>query len=114
MTSENQDFAMYGGDTKELRVTVDYQGPQADLTGATAEFVLTPLNDQEVILRKTTADDITLEDAVNGIFVVYLSPADTQGMSGRYEYEVEVTDSGGNVATVTTGEVTIHRSRAGT
>lgn len=60
-------------------------------------------------MYKSTADGgVSITDAANGKFTVTLAPADTKTLAvGTYYHEAEVTDSLGNVSTVTVGKVTL-------
>jgi len=107
MTSENQNFEMYSGDTHHLDITVrDADGALMDLTGATIEWGLYD-QDGTVLVSKSTGSGITLTDPVNGVFRVTISPADTESLGGIYRHEAQVTDLADQVATVTRGRATI-------
>lgn len=107
MTTKNQNFEMYAGNTKNIVVTV----ADVNLTGATVKWAMKKtIYDAEPAVAKTTAAGIAVTDATTGIFTVTLFPADTRNLSGTYQHEAEITDAPGNVSTVLTGQLTIHLS----
>lgn len=111
MTKKNQDLEMWAGDTKKLQYTVlDENDDPVNLTNATINWWLAESATSTAILTKTTADDISITDAANGVFQVTINPADTQNLEGRYYHEAEVTDDAGNVATVAVGVIKINPS----
>lgn len=109
----NQHFEMISGDTATITVTVDDgAGGVVDLTGATVTFAMSKDKpgsrfNATAKITKTVGDGVTLTDPTNGVMTVALDAADTDDLSGRYHYEIEVTDTSSNVATVTTGIITI-------
>lgn len=119
MTKRNQDFEMHEGDSKDVEITVTdpITGAPVDLTGATISWVLKErASDATALLTLSTGGgEIVLTDEDNGVFEVQLDPADTAGLlsgnelSKEYYHEAEITTSGGDVATVTTGKATIYR-----
>lgn len=110
---KNQNFRMTSGDDFVVTITVKDDSREAiDLTGATIEFrqaVKKPGGRFETTAKitKTTSSGIAITDATNGVFTVTMDPADTDDLAGRYYYEIQVTDSGGDIATVTTGTAII-------
>ena len=110
MTAEKQNITgYYSGNSLKLAITVkDPSGAVVDLSGASIRWALTETYDQTVLVRKSTADGgIVITDAENGTFEINVDPQDTDDLSGEYDHECEVTDSGGNVVTVTTGTIEI-------
>lgn len=103
MTAENQSFEMYSGDTKNIIITM-----QDNLDGATVVWVLKKsVYDEKDVVRKTTGQGINVD---RNTVTIRLEPDDTEGLSGLYYHETEVTDAFGNVSTVTTGNVNIKSS----
>ncbi|HMN10729.1 MAG TPA: BppU family phage baseplate upper protein [Bellilinea sp.] len=112
MTSENQNFEMYSGDTHHLDITVkNSNGMPVDLTGASITWAL---YDQAgtIQVTKTSESGISLTDPANGVFRVTLSPIDTDTLAGKYRHEAEITDVLGQVGTVTRGTATIKPDKA--
>lgn len=107
MTARNQNFAMHAGDTKHVIVTVT----GVDLAGAAVKWSMrkAALKVAGPGVSKDTNAGIEITNAATGEFTIKLNPTDTAGMSGTYLHEAEVTDAAGNVSTVLTGMVTIHR-----
>jgi uncharacterized protein YjdB len=106
------------GDTYELNVTVEEDdGTPKNLTSASISFALSRYRGDETVVEKTDSDPGTeITDAQNGKLTVRLEPSDTEGL-GRdegeeYDYEIEVTDSVGDVATVTVGTFTLYTDMA--
>jgi hypothetical protein len=107
VTATAQDFTMYAGDSKALVVTV------ADkvLTGASVIFKMAPTRDSTAVITKTTEDgSIVLTAPATGELTIALYPVDTLALSGKYYFEVQVTDSDGDIATVTTGKCKINQT----
>lgn len=107
---ELQNVEIYRGDNRTFQVTVkDGDGVAVDITGAAIKFsVKEEISDTDYEIQKTVGSGITITDAANGIYEVYLLPADTQNMGvGIYEYDSELTTAGGNVYTVVRGEFTV-------
>lgn len=103
---------IYRGDNRTFKVTVtDGAGGAVDITGATIIFsVKEDISDTDYEIQKTSAQgsEITITDAGNGIYEVYLIPADTQNMDlGVYEYDSQLTTSASKVYTTVRGEFTV-------
>lgn len=114
MTATNQNFSMYAGDHATIRVTVTDSdaGGYKNIANATIKWGVYDEEGGTLILQKTTATAITITDGLNGAFTVALVPADTSTLTpGIYYHEAEITDEGGNVNTVLTGEYTLNPSR---
>ena len=112
MAHNVQNFEIHAGDDLVIPVTVtDQAGQPVDLTGATAawqaargtpeKFSKTPA------LSKATGSGIVLTDPASGTFEITLAAADTEGLRGVFYHEAEVTDAGGNRATVLAGTMTV-------
>lgn len=83
------EIEIIAGSSKTLEVSVvDKDGVVVDLTGATAYFtVKQSVEDVDALIAKasTTPAQITITDAPNGKFRVFLSPSDTASMDvGQY------------------------------
>jgi len=108
----NTTIDMFRGDSRtlEVRVTDDYNKP-VDLTGASVRFTVRKKVDGAKLIAKSSSNpaEIEITDAANGIFKIYLKPADTKAMRpGGYLYDVEVTLSSGDVHTVVFGNFQLH------
>lgn len=117
MTSEDQNFEMYAGESKVITVTVkDAAGALVDIGGASIEWIAKRSEDDAVgLITKTTAagGGITILDQTThkGEFTITLVPADTQSLGGAsYYHEAEVTDIATDVSTVMRGIVTIKKA----
>lgn len=104
MTKKNQDFEMFAGNSKDIIITM---ADSSGLSGATIKWVLKKSVNGQLITMKTVGGGISIGLT---FFTVRLNPADTEGLSGRFYHEAELTDVLGNVSTVTTGHVTIEAS----
>lgn len=113
MTSVDQNFTMWSGDTRRLSVTVDDGAtpPVAvNITGSAISWHLAKrLTSSTAILTKTVGVGITITNGAAGIFEVLIDPADTAALSGDYYHEAEIVLSGGDKSTVMTGVATIKR-----
>ncbi|KAA3645342.1 MAG: hypothetical protein DWQ07_12810 [Chloroflexi bacterium] len=121
MTKEDQNIEkFYAGDNKIIKIpVVDEDGQPFDMTSATAEWVLKENPwDTTALISKSTASGITFSSfqGTNDQVEIALVPADTATLiteeqdGKRFYHECEVTDTGGKVATVATGYITIKRS----
>ena len=114
MTSENQDFEVWQGDDKQLRVSVTDPdtGDPKGLSGVGAiEWVLVD-TDGSVLLSKTlSGGGITVTDANGGVFTVTLDASDTAAIDpGYFRHEADVEDAAGDSVTVTVGTAQVHES----
>lgn len=105
--STGQDFDIYAGNTATITFTVvDGDGAAKDIGGAT--ILWRAARDgirKRVVLRKTGS---VSGDGSGGVFTVALAATDTANLkAGKYYHEAKVTDASSNVATVTTGTMTV-------
>ena len=111
MAAVKQDFEMVRGDTKVLVFFV--KGPDGlalPLTGATVKWeAATSVHSETKDIAKSTAvGGVAIADADAGHVRVTLSPSDTSGLLlGRRYHELEVTQSSGEVSTVSSGTMTL-------
>lgn len=103
----------------EITVTVTRaDGTAVNLTGATIKFSVAEQLTGAIKFSKTTSSGITISSpATAGIFVVTIDKEDIDDFHGSYIYEAVVTDSSGNVGTMTdvnneAGILTIRRQWA--
>ena len=103
------DFTMYSGDTKLLEITVlDQDGDPVDLTGATVKWQMAKkVTSDTPVLSKEIGSGVVIMNPTAGRFDISLQPADTAAIKGAYYHEAEITESGGDVATVLAGTITI-------
>jgi len=110
MTTENQDFTMWSGDSKVLEVTLtDVDDDAVNLTGASISYILQKSSQGgEAIISKSVDDGISITSpATGGLFEITIDATDTDDLAGEYYHECQVTDSSSNVSTVFVGTVTI-------
>ena len=106
MTKAAQDFPLTAGDTQYLDVDVtDADGAAVNLNGYTLRW---KLNSTPPVVKALGAG-ITVLDAPGGLVRIALAPADTPGLAGAYEHELEGADADGNVSTLLRGIATINR-----
>lgn len=110
MTIREQNFEMFAGDSKLISVeVVDEEGNAKDLTDADIKWALRRLSDD--LVEKETPATIVITDAVNGKFVVSVSPNDTKSFfNGLYKHQAMVTDQSGVRAVVLEGVARIYGS----
>jgi len=109
MTSVNQNFTVYAGDTAQVSIGVTQSGAAASLSSTSIVWVLEEEVGSGSLVKLTTDDYISVSGS---IVILGISPSHTQNLNGKYYHEVEVTDTSGNISTVTTGTVTIKKSGA--
>ena len=87
---------------------VDVSQKCSERTGAgnSTSCSKTCCDSQAATLSKSIGSGITVTDAVNGIFQVELTPADTLAKKGSYYHEAQVTDGSSDIATVFFGILT--------
>lgn len=109
MSHSTQNFEIHAGDSRDIVVTVtDSQGGAVDLTGAAIAWQLARSADAaSPAVFKSLGTGISITDGPNGVFTVTLDSADTEGLTGLYYHEAEVTDTAGNRSTVLSGVATI-------
>ena len=114
MTAKGQNFEMWQGDDKVLRVTVvDDADVPVDISGSTIKWVIYKRTGENVVLSKTLASGIALTVPASGIFEITLDRADTLNLLGNsFNHEAELSDASNNRSTIFTGTVAIHRSLA--
>lgn len=109
MSSAEYNFEMASGTTKVLRNTItDRNGAAVDLSGASIEFNLAKRENDAALLTLSIGSGVTITDAVNGQHDVELAPIDTAALVGSYYWQIEVTDSAGNVGISNRGTVHIY------
>jgi hypothetical protein len=112
------DWAMHRNDDVVFVVTVkDSAGSAVTLAGASGiEFAMSKKKadgsfSSTAVVTKSLGTGITVTDAANGICEVALDSDDTESLKAPqdYYYEVEVTDSSGDIATVLIGTVSLKK-----
>lgn len=107
----SNDFTMYEGESRALRVTVrTAEGRPFAIENTDITFSLAKRPEGEAYRTLLSSEgDIVMVDTAKGIFDVRLKPEHTQGDIGRRFYEVQVA-KGADRWTVATGEVEIRPS----
>jgi hypothetical protein len=114
MTTSSQDFTIYAGDAANVIFTIkDGAGNAIDLSGVT-EIEWNAQRDLQtaVVIDKTkTGGAITLVGGgTGGQFKLALTSVDTAPLSNYYIHQARITDSTGNVSTVTLGRMQVGRA----
>jgi hypothetical protein len=111
MALTNQNFSMFAGDTKTIRVTVtDVTGAPKDITGASITWAMQIIYGVD-IKKSTTDGTIEIVNAVGGLYDISVIPSDTEGFAqGFYQHQSEVLDNDGISEVVLSGTVTINNS----
>ncbi|MDP2621465.1 MAG: hypothetical protein Q8P46_15060 [Hyphomicrobiales bacterium] len=111
MAQQQQNFVMFAGDTKTLRVTVrDNEDNAVDLTSASIKWECgRSYGKASTISKATGGSGITITDATGGEFEVLLDADDTEDQAGVFYHEAEVTFSDDTISTVLSGTMTVQR-----
>ena len=115
MTEQSQDFEMWAGEYKEITIAVlDAAGNAADLTAATARWVLKKRPDGSMPALVSKSHEHGAEVLVpetEGKVKIVLDSDDTADLApGTYYHETEVLDSGDRPFTPTVGYLVVQPS----
>ena len=105
-----QDFELFSGNDKVLRVTVrDENGGIVDLTGATIRWILSRKQGSTPLIDYTSPTNITLaSDPATGKFDIEISDTDSEPLrKGTFYHECLVTSAAGLKTTVMYGFVEV-------
>lgn len=96
----------------EMAVTRE-DGTIIDLTGCTIKWALVD-TDGNIKASKSTVSGITITDATSGEFTIFVDKEDIDDYTGTFIHEAVITDTSGNVSTITTedncfGQMTIRK-----
>lgn len=92
-----------------VRITINENNEPLDLTDLDIFFIVTT-GDVNVIQK--TKDEINIVNAQEGLIEIHLTHNDTDIDTGRYKYELLVTDVNGNRYTVLQSNLHIQNSYA--
>jgi hypothetical protein len=108
MTKYRQDFEIHQGDHKQVTfAVVDEAGAAKALTSSTQEWRAYQGATVKITVLNAAISLVNVDGTDDGVRFT-LAPADTSALDpGVYQHELEVTDSGGNVSTVTRGTMTV-------
>lgn len=106
------DFVVYTGNTKYLRVTLtDPDGSAHNLTGESINFVAKATKAGDALITKNLVSGIEVVNAAGGVLKVSLLPADTTNLTeGSYYYEIKVTSALNEPVTVLDGLMVVKKS----
>ena len=113
MTKQNEDIGtVFSGNTVVIENTItNGEGPPRDVTDDDVLFTLmeNPGSDP-IIVKKTEDAGVTKPSPTDGVVSVRLNSEETKQLSSKtYYYHVTLSDSTGQVATVTTGQIEVRR-----
>lgn len=103
------EITMYKGDNYTAEVTVvDENGSAVNITGSGVIFTVRPsLDSADITFQRKNlaaggdATQIEMTDPANGVFKLYIVPANTSGITSKtYVYDFQVTLATGEVYTV--------------
>lgn len=96
-----------GGDDLVIEVTVqDGSGEPLSLSGLqSAKFDIATAPGEDPLVSKSLGAGVAVTDASIGRLNVTLDASDTEGMSGAFEYELEVVDASGKRQTPVYGRI---------
>lgn len=103
-----QDFEIVSGNDKKLSFeTLDQDGLRVDLTGATIVWAFSnAAKNKNRIITYTSPTQVTLTDALNGLFTVDILAADTEALpAGEYYHEARSTAGSGKKSTLAYGTI---------
>lgn len=109
-------FEMFSGDTMRVNFTINDASTSnpLDLFGSTVRWQMSKAKpvgfSSTPILSKTEGDGLEIVDAFGGLVLVRLAPEDTEGRSGSFYQELEITDADGDVSTAYAGTFTIKKA----
>lgn len=112
MPAQNQNFAVWAGNSLKLRIPIkNADGSIPNLGGATVKWALEN-QAGAIVLQKLNGAGAVIQDPTGTPYVeVTIAAADTVALApGAYSHEAEITDSSGNVSTVTVGRATVQPS----
>jgi hypothetical protein len=110
------DFFLHQGDTMRVHFALKRQdGNPLELIGAGLRWQASRLKGPGVfgttpLISKTEQNGIEIDDDLNGLVTVTLTPEDTINLKGNFYMELETIDAGGDVATVYTGTFQIKKA----
>lgn len=109
MAVTNQNASLYAGDNAILNYAItDESGNPLDLSGSTLTYTISARDGFPALVTKTTGSGIVVTDAVGGLLAVSLSSSDTTALQGMLWQQLVMTDSVGEISTLSTGVITFN------
>lgn len=109
---ESQDFSLYSGDSRKLKVEIkDESGAFLNLTGA--KIIWAIIDNFSVVVSKGNTpplSGISVTEPLNGACSIELLSTDTENLVGSFRHEARVIDAEGNSSLVFYGTVMIEKS----
>jgi hypothetical protein len=107
MTGTTQhNIAIFSGDSQDFNFSVtDAAAAATDLTGAAVKFKISRSPQSAAIIVKTIGAGITITNALGGLFKASLVASDTNNLNGKFYFQAQVTDSGGNRSVISHGAI---------
>jgi hypothetical protein len=108
MTETGQDFEMWEGESKILDVA---EVDDTDISSQEITWILFDEDPDDAEVTKTTGGGgIDIDNGTAGEFEIELDPADTEGVTGRFQHECRIDDGGGTESVLFVGEAIINQS----
>ena len=107
-------FTMTRGDTVSLSGTATLSGDPYDLAGCSLWFTAKNKytdDDPAAVFQKSIGDGITVTSAAQGLFVVVISPGDTEAVAKSRTilvWDLQLMDGSGNIYTLNSGNLVIN------
>jgi hypothetical protein len=99
---QRRNARLTAGDSKIIKTTVDI-----NISGTRIRYAVTDGRGGKTVIgpkdNRTTDVNITATAPDRSVFKVYLDPADTEDLLGRYHHEAELEDADGDITTVFAG-----------
>lgn len=105
--ASREDFTEERGDSWSKSLTFSDANGAVDITGWTIFFTLKESPSDDDANALITKDVTSHTDPTNGTTAIELDPTDLDIESGRYHYDMQYKDSGGNVETFLKGQFTV-------
>ncbi len=100
-----EEFTINAGNSQELVFTVyNSASSLVDISGATITWYLGKIGDQNATVTKSGVPTGT------GQFTVYLTPADTLNLQGKYVHQYRLVDSSGSTFRPSQGIINLNRA----
>lgn len=109
--AESVSLRYVAGNSIDLEFTATRDGEPAPIGGVIARFVLSKNGTPAVSTEDSDHSAVaTLTDAGSGIFTVTVAAQYTQALLGTYQFQAELEDALGGIATVSRGFITFDRN----
>jgi hypothetical protein len=111
MSADRQNATLYAGDDLVLVVTVsDEIGNRLAIGDCSFAWILAASAGSSAVISKSSSSpaEIQRTHPNSGGLSIYVTHEDTTGLSGAMWHQLVMTDGGGNISTITTGNLTFN------